>query len=181
MYRINNLSIGILVALCILSLLSCSENTPGQTQPATPPSQPATTQRAAPAATPADVLQVQETNIPGVVAEIFDCKRKEGVLTVKVRFRNKSSEKKVVKLGARPGYEPFYVLAENKKYLILKDSEDVALAPRMNGWGNVEFSLEGGSTHLWWGKFPAPPAEVKKITLVMPQVLPFDDVPIAEG
>lgn len=180
MYRRNGWTIGIPLMVCVVFLVSCSEDMPEQAETAVPASQPAPAQPAPPASAPLDALQVQETNIPGVVAEILECKRKEGVLTVKVRFRNNSGEQQAVKMFARPKYEPFYVIAESKKYLVLKDSEDVALAPPMNGWGNVEFTLEAGSTHLWWGKFPAPPAEVKTLSFVMPQVLPFDDVPIAD-
>jgi len=33
------------------------------------------------------VIQTQETSFPGVIAELTQCKRKKGVLTVKVRVK----------------------------------------------------------------------------------------------
>ncbi len=65
--------------------------------------------------------------------------------------------------------------AEDKKYLILKDSEGAPLAP-----GGLTADLEAGQTHLWWAKFPAPPPEVGTINLIIPSVLPFEDLPITD-
>jgi hypothetical protein len=40
--------------------------------------------------------------------------------------------------------------------------------------------LDPGKTYLWWAKYPAPPAEVKKINFMMPITSPFEDVPITD-
>lgn len=120
-------------------------------------------------------IQSQDTNISGVVAELIECKSKEGVLTVKVRFRNISGSKVWLSIDTHHGsYEGFYITAENKKYFILRDSDDAPLAPKYLGGVN----LEKDQTHSWWAKFPAPPSKVKKIDLLMPQVLPFEEIPI---
>lgn len=125
--------------------------------------------------TAAGYIQSQETNIAGVVAELTDCKRKEGVLTVKVRFRNVSNNKVWLSIDTHHGsYEGFYVTAEKKKYFVLRDSDGEQLAPKYLGGVN----LQKNEIHSWWAKFPAPPAMVKKINLMIPQVLPFEDVPI---
>jgi hypothetical protein len=125
----------------------------------------------------AQPLQIQETNIQGVVAELTECSRKEGVLSVKVRFRNASDKQAWLSIDSHHGaYDGFYVMAMSKKYFVLKDAEGAPVAPKYLGGAN----LAKGDIHHWWAKFPAPPAEVKQIKLVIPQVLPFEDVPIAD-
>ena len=63
---------------------------------------------APPAAEQAGVIQTQETNEEGVVGELIECRRSEGVLTIKIRFRNnldKSGESDLYSLGLdRSGY-----------------------------------------------------------------------------
>lgn len=127
--------------------------------------------------TAAGYIQSQETNIAGVVAELTECKRKEGVLTVKVRFRNVSNNKVWLSIDTHHGsYDGFYVTAEKKKYFVLRDSDGDQLAPKYLGGVH----LQKNETHAWWAKFPAPPAGVKSINLMIPQVLPFEDVPITD-
>jgi hypothetical protein len=162
-----------------------------ETQPAAPASQPAdpassTPATAAPATDQAGVIQTQETTAQGIVAEITECRRKEGVLTVKARFRNTSNKNSHLTLIHYPpsgDHERFYVTAGNKKYFILKDSEGTYLSSNSvgNDVGNsVEVKLEPGQTFLWWAKYPAPSADVKKINFMMPVTAPFEDVPITD-
>ena len=121
-------------------------------------------------------IQAQETEFGQVIAELTECKRKEGVLTVKVNFRNTGDASQGVSIETNHGkYELVYVTADGKKYFVLKDSEGAPLAPKY-----ISESLKKGEKILWWAKFPAPPAEVKKINLIFPKVLPFEDVPITD-
>ncbi|HSE40625.1 MAG TPA: hypothetical protein VLH08_07635 [Acidobacteriota bacterium] len=121
-------------------------------------------------------IQTQETEFQGVVAELTECKRKEGVLTVKVTFRNTGSEDTMVNIETDHGkYEKIYVTADSKKYFVLKDTENEPLAPKY-----ISDTIKKGQKILWWAKFPAPPAEVKTINLFFPKVLPFEDVPIKD-
>jgi hypothetical protein len=144
---------------------------PPATQPADPPASAPTA--AAPAAEQAGVLQTQETTYPGVVAELTECRRKEGVLNIKMRFRN-TSDKQVLLTIFRKNAEKHYVTAKNKKYFILKDSEGEYVAEDFADW------LPAGGSHTWWAKYPAPPADIKKITLITPLTTPFEDVPITD-
>jgi hypothetical protein len=126
---------------------------------------------------PALAQQVQDTNIQGVVAELTECTRKEGVLTVKVRFRNTSDKQMWLSIDSHHGaYDGFYVMATNKKYFVLKDAEGAPVAPKYLGGVN----LAKGEVYQWWAKFPAPPIEIKQAKLIIPQVLPFEDVPIVD-
>jgi hypothetical protein len=151
-----------------------------ETQPTPPASSPA---GAPPAAQQAAVIQTQETNEAGVVGELTECRRSEGVLSIKVRFRNTSNKPGHLTFthwNATAGDNPkFYVTAGNKKYFMLTDADGTVLSTNSTGNG-VEANLDPGKTFLWWGKYPAPPAEVKKINFMMPVTSPFEDVPITD-
>ncbi|MFY9529601.1 MAG: cytochrome c oxidase assembly factor Coa1 family protein [Candidatus Acidiferrales bacterium] len=173
-----------------------SEVTPGAEFPPTPPGPPVQppqvtpsveTQPAPPAPQPADppaassnVIQTQETTYPGVVAEFTECRRKEGVLNIKVRFHNTSNKGVGITIFQGRNYEKYYVTAKSKKYFILKDSEGAYLTPTDNNNGDLTPSIGPGENYTWWAKYPAPPADVKKINLLTPITTPFDDVPITD-
>ena len=126
------------------------------------------------------VLQGQETNIPGVVAELTECRSRDGVLSVKVRLRNTSEKAADVTLIANRNYDDYYVTAGSKKYYVLRDTERDPLAVGADGFGYVRVSLAKGATYTWWAKYPAPPADQKTINYVMPIAAPFEDVPISQ-
>jgi hypothetical protein len=127
-----------------------------------------------------DAPRVRETNVAGVVAELTECRRKDGVLTVQIRFRNTGTKAISFYPVARGNFDPFYVIAEDKKYFVLRDEARTALAPAVNPVGDVYASLQPGDTWLWWAKYPAPPAAVKKISYITSLTGPFDDVPISD-
>jgi hypothetical protein len=139
---------------------------------------------ASPATEPAGVIQTQETNDEGVVGELIECRRSEGVLTIKVRFRNTSNKPaNLLFIHAHDDndFPKFYVTAGNKKFFVLKDTDGTVLSTNSIGsGGGVEANLDPGKTYLWWAKYPAPPAEVKKINFMMPITSPFEDVPITD-
>ena len=141
---------------------------PVETQPAPPSSQPAD-----PPVASSGVIQTQETTYPGVVAEFTECRRKEGVLNIRVRFHN-TSDKQVPIHVFNGDQGKYYVTAKNKKYFILKDSEGAYVAEQFDDW------VPAGGSHTWWAKYPAPPADIKKINLMTPITTPFEDVPITD-
>jgi hypothetical protein len=127
-------------------------------------------------------IQSQETNKAGIIAELIECKREDGVLTIRLRLRNTADKKVRLDLigGFGPKYDDYYVTAGNKKYFILRDSEQQALATQTNVGINVVVDLDRGDTYVWWAKYPAPPAEVKKVTYYTPLAPPFENVPIKD-
>jgi hypothetical protein len=129
----------------------------------------------------AGVLQTREANISGVVAELTECRREEGVLNIKVRFRNTSDESKSVAIisALGPDYDSYYVTAGTRKYLVLRDSEGIPLAPSVDRFGSLEPTLKAGEAWTWWAKYPAPPASDSKINYMTPFGAPFEDVPIS--
>jgi hypothetical protein len=83
--------------------------------------------------TGAALSESQDVNgASGLVAEIVQCKRAGGVLSIRMRLRNTGSEKSRLKLVAGGKYDGYYLVAGNKKYFILRDSEKTPLANPTN-------------------------------------------------
>src|SRR5689334_24701351 len=83
------------ILLLLAGFSGCSkENPPTSSKTPETPAQPAPSAAApasappAAAAAPAGTLKNGDTNISGVVAEVTECARKDGVLSIKVRLRN---------------------------------------------------------------------------------------------
>jgi len=115
-------------------------------------------------------IQSQETSVSGVTIEIIEMRRKEGVLTIRLRGVNSSSADKNLR-----GMHASYVTAGKQKYLVLRDTAGYALAD--NDWFD---DVPKGGTKIWWAKFPAPGPEVKKVNFFTPYTPPFEDVPITD-
>lgn len=132
---------------------------------------------ATPAAAQAKAIQSQDSNTDGVVAEITQAQRKEGVLTVRLRVRNTSDAPKMVHFPwGYDEYDKYYVTAGKKKYLILRDTEKVPIASAPTG----QKKLDKGASYIWWAKFPAPAAGDTKFTYYTNIAPPFEDVPITD-
>lgn len=134
-----------------------------------------------PAAAQTTPIATGDVNAAGVVAEVTECKRSEGTLTLRIRLKNTGDKK--VSLWAVSGrkYDDHYVTAGKKKYLILRDAEKKPLAPASDGGGNVHVGLKKGGVYTWWAKFPAPPADVKKVSYAWPLGSPIDDIPCTDS
>jgi hypothetical protein len=134
-----------------------------------------------PVAAQTEAIQSQDTNVGGLVADITQCKRKDGVLTIKVRVRNTSSEKVNIYFTDGPAaYDQYYLTAGDKKYFVLRDTEDKPLATNENGQGYTNIDIEKDGSYTWWAKYPAPPAEVTSVTFYTSFAPPFEDVPITD-
>lgn len=59
-----------------------------------------------------------------------------------------------------------------KKYLVVRDSEGSPLCSRGVG------KIKSGSQSALWARFPAPPDNVDKVSVVVPHFTPMDDVPL---
>lgn len=171
--------------ILLISLLSgCSKESPApsaQTPAATPSTAPTPVAAPPPAAAPASAaLKTEDTNIAGIAADVTECARKDGVLSVKVRFRNTSSEKKNLSIIDNRNYEKYYLTAASKKYFILKDTEGTYLTAQASAFGGLSMGLEPGAQYTWWAKYPAPPAEVKAVTLYTTVAAPLEDIPVLD-
>src|SRR5260221_12732449 len=121
----------------------------------------------------------QDSNIAGIVAEIAECKRARGVLSMRMRLRNTSAADVRVQLIQGNNYDSYYVTAASKKYFVLRDTERKPLAPPDSG-SDVVVTIAKGASYVWWSKYPAPPGDVKKVGYYTPITPPFDNVPITD-
>jgi hypothetical protein len=133
----------------------------------------------APAGAAAATLASQETNWSGISADVTEFRRKGNTLAAKVVLRNHSSA------DAQPEikYDEVYLmdLAAGKKYEVLKDENGAYIAALRSNWKDRWYeSLKPGQAFTLWMKFPAPPADVKAVTLQVPGMAPFEDLPIQD-
>ncbi len=144
-----------LFSILLVALTACSNQTPPKSaeapqgaQPAAPLAVPAASAApAAPTATspaPAGTLATQDSTTAGLAADFTECKRKEGVLSVKVRFRNTSPAEAHIYVINQRNFDAFYVTAANKKYFMPKDSEGAYLTPATDGTGTLSVSVDKG-------------------------------------
>jgi hypothetical protein len=127
-----------------------------------------------------EAIQSQPTNTAGIAADILQCKRKDGVLTLRIGFRNVSGAKGEIAVIDGRNYDTYYLVAGNQKYFVLRDSEQTPLATDSGGTGYLAPKLESGETYVFWAKYPAPPEDVKAVSIFTPHTPPFDDVPISD-
>jgi hypothetical protein len=181
----------ILLVLTAILALACPKKSE-QTTSATSAPSAATTTTSAPAAAPAPApapmstapspgaLATQETNWKGVVAEVTEFRRKGNTLTAKVRFTNRGSDEGKPEIV----YKEVYLIdtAGGKKYEVLKDEKGTPIASLTQNWNDrwYDSHLKPNESQMIWIKFPAPPAEVKTITLQIPNTPPFEDVTIQD-
>jgi hypothetical protein len=125
-------------------------------------------------------LLTQDTNVTGVAADFIECKRKEGVLSVKIRLRNTSPAQVNMNVIKDHNYSAFYVTAADKKYFMLKDSEGVYLTPAADANGSLTVPIPAAGQYTWWAMFPAPPPSVKRIILMTPMGAPFTYIQITD-
>ncbi len=147
--------------------------------PTTQTAAPQSTAAPPPAAPSGGSLASQDTNWPGVTAEVTEFRRKGNTLTAKVRFVNKGSEEPEVEVN----YSQVYLIdtAGGKKYEALRDEKGEYIAALNTNWHDRWFQrVKGGGQATIWVKFPAPPPEVKAITLNIPKTPPFEDVTIQD-
>ena len=128
----------------------------------------------------AEVIQTQPFINGTVEVDVIKAAVREGILTIQIVSRNKGDEN----LRIAYGLESFYFLdqKEKKKYHVLRDSSGAwFVSPACS----VPFSpvtdtvtVPPGGRTLMWFKFPAPPIDTSKIDLFIPNVMPFEDLPI---
>lgn len=131
---------------------------------------------------PAALSDAQEVNgAPGLVAEIVQCKREAGVLSIRMRLRNTSDKDANVKLVDSGRYDQYYVTAGSKKYLMLRDNDKIPLATPANSFNSgVDVTIPKDGSYIWYAKYPAPPDDVKKASYYTPIAPPFEDIQITD-
>lgn len=125
-------------------------------------------------------LATRELDVEGVVAEVIESDRQDGVLTVRVRFRNTGDKPAKLSLVGNQGYVTTYLVSGDTKYPLIKDDRGMQVATPRDGGGWLEPTIKPKATFSWWGKFPAPPNDRKSYTLYLKVGPPIDNVPIVD-
>jgi len=126
------------------------------------------------------------TNWDGVTVDLMSVERKASVLTVKWAVRNEGESGVRAEFAFAGSWATTYAVDEENgtKYFVLADKEGQSLASEhehisANKQG-VSESIDAGGTARFWMKFPAPPPEVKTLTLLFSETEPFEEVPITD-
>jgi hypothetical protein len=116
---------------------------------------------------------------PGVHADILSLKRTEGgILTLRIAFANETGGE--IKNKALPGggnVENFQLVdfLNKRKYSVMRTSDGACLCTSLNPLTSSE-----PGKRILWAKFTAPPESVTRISLLLPEAEPLDDIPITK-
>ena len=117
-------------------------------------------------------------DISGLGVELTSVQKTGDTITIRFKYIN-SSDKSIFmrgQIGGQVDEKIYYVDAKNKKkYLVIRDTENKALASEMH-----ELNLKAGETKGCWAKFPAPPSDVTAISVYIPGAPPFENIPITQ-
>ncbi len=146
---------------------------PAEAQPAAPPAAAAPTP-AAPA--PAhSAARTDHESAAGVTLEVTELKRTSGdTLTLKFAMSNTGTTTGYYMTDTKVAETYLIDAANKKKYMTVKDSEGKCVCTK-----GSEYVKPGGRVSVY-AKFPAPPPEVKAISVNIPDFIPMDDVPISQ-
>jgi len=182
----------------VVALSACSRQPPPQQQSVPAPAATATTAAAslpaAPAATTAAPPAAAASALPAIAAsdgeksgvrvEVTELKRSSGgTVNLKLTMINASDgpvsfdynfvdkDHEVTDFSGIGGVHLIDPVGK-KKYFVARDSENKCLCSQ-----RVKDIAAGSRANLW-AKFPAPPDDVQKISVVVPHFAPMDDVPL---
>jgi len=129
----------------------------------------------------AEPLMTQPTMDGQAEVDVLSARVKDGVLMVVLAFRNLADGKYEYAPSIDDAY---FVDAKNqKKYQVIRDDKGYPLASpaKYHGeWPNwrLEFVIKPRGKQMVWLKFPAPPEDATSVDLTLPDVLPFDGLPV---
>jgi hypothetical protein len=127
----------------------------------------------APGAFAQNAIATADGETPGTRIEITELSRTSGdTVTLKVRLIADSGvEVTPYELMEQADLRWVHLIdaASKKKYLVIKDSDGYCVCSS----GLKQQSIAGKSMNLW-ARFPAPPAEVKEVSVIFPHFIPTD-------
>ena len=135
------------------------------------------------------VLATEPYRLQGIEVSLLDVKRASGdTLNVYWRVSNQSSATQELVKCSTGWYCKYQLAAGNWGdgiYIIDSENQRKHLVVRTNkkpvvSTSETPLSIEPGSSINLWAKFPAPPLDVKKVSVYIPGVYPMEDIPISE-
>jgi len=150
-----------------------------------PPEPPPTTAPAtALAAPPSSAIASSDGEQPGRRVEVTELKRVSGgTVSLKFTMINDSDEIAFHDAYGEAGHSKDFgsiggvALVDpvgKKKYLVVRDSDGACVCSR-----DIPNIAKASRLNLW-AKLPAPPEDVRKISVSIPHFAPMDDVPISQ-
>lgn len=132
------------------------------------------------APTGSTVIASTDGETPGMRVEVTEFKRSGGgVVTLKFALINDSDE--AFGFGYDMGdvastIDRVYLVdnAGKKKYQVIRDAGNQCLCS-----SDLD-DVEPQSRVSLWARFPAPPADVEKLSIMIPHFIPLDDVPLSQ-
>lgn len=182
--------------IAVVTLLACTKKEAATTEnttapaakevPAVAPVAPASSAAPAPAAAaaPASGIASAEGEHSGVTLVVQELKRTSGG-TVSLKFSINNASSATLDYGynygehnrtsdfASVGGVVLIDEANKKKYFVVRDSEGQCVCSR-----DLK-DQRAGETRNLWARFPAPPDDVQKVSVVIPHFSPMDDVPLS--
>ncbi len=126
--------------------------------------------------------EFMETEIPGVAAEIAELRTSGGVTRLAIRYRN--SGPKEAYTSRFEANKLVLVDAKSKqKHLPIKDANNQFVAGPIGdaiGGGRIYVKMQPGQEAIAWTYFDAIAAGTV-LSVEVPQMFPFEDVPVTEG
>lgn len=133
----------------------------------------------APSAFSQNAIATADGESAGTRIEITELSRSSGgTVTMKFRLVNDSGENaspyELMGNYYHVGAVHLIDASGKKKYLVITDSGGTCVCSN-----NLTTKLEPGKSINLWARFPAPPAEVKEVSVIFPHFIPTD-APISE-
>jgi hypothetical protein len=130
---------------------------------------------------PAGVIDTVEAEWSGVQTDLLEVRRMSDN-TIRVRWRWRNTGDTAVQLYAAESVNLMrtetYLLdpVNKKKLLVVTDAKGTPIGTNVG----ESFRVKPKESYSAWAKFPAPPADVQKITVVIAKTPPFEDVEIGK-
>jgi len=117
-----------------------------------------------------DVQELKRSSGGTITLKFIMVNDSGGKVSFQYDFRELNQQKDEYSISGVQLVDP----AGKKKYPVIRDGQGNCLCSRGIA------SLASKSRSNLWAKFPAPPGDVKKLSIVIPHFMPMDDVPIGQ-
>lgn len=126
---------------------------------------------------PAGVIDSMNTEWSGVQTDLLEVRRMSDN-TIRVRWQWRNITDQAIRFNPWEGYKGHTYLLDpvnQKKHLPVTDAKGMVIGSVMPG----DRPLQPRESLALWVKFPAPPPNVDKVTVVIHGTAPFEDIPVS--
>lgn len=130
---------------------------------------------------PTDVIETLESKWPGIQTELVEVKRmSDNTVRVKWRWRNTTGKQMRFSVRGLLQNETYLLDPVNKKkHFVVTDAKGNVIGSTIeDALGSMD--IAANQAVMIWARFPAPPASVGRITVVIGSTPPFEDIAISK-